>query len=167
MVHRAVIIYLANGFRFGRATGHSSVWSIRAILLSKQLPVGTSMQQSASPKEVVNRYIMALHEQRYEDALALLQDDVKIRGPAGESYGKPLNFIQMLRAYRARYDVKKVFTEGADVCVLYDLIIGDSPVYTSSWYQVRDGKIASINTIFDPSAMRPPPPGNPAPGTVR
>lgn len=125
------------------------------------------MQRGTSPQEVVNRYIAALHEQRYEDALALLKDDVKIRGPAGESFGKPLNFIQMLRTYRARYDVKKVFTDGADVCVLYDLIIGNSPVYTSSWYQVRDGKIVSINTIFDPSAMRPPPRSSPAQGAAR
>jgi hypothetical protein len=105
-------------------------------------------------------YIEALDDQRYEEALGFLHDDVRIRGPAGETYGKPMNFIEMLRRYRSKYDVKKVFVDGADVCVLYDLTVGESVVYMSSWYQVKDGKIASIHTVFDPSAMGPPPPRN-------
>lgn len=109
------------------------------------------------PKEIVMSYVEALDGQRYEDALGLMHDNVRVRGPAGESYGKPINFIEMLRRYRSKYVVKKVFVDGDDVCVLYDLIIGGSTVYTSSWYQVRDGKITSIHTIFDPSAMGPPP----------
>ena len=116
------------------------------------------MNQNADPKEVVASYIEALDKWRYEEALGFLHDDVRIRGPAGETYGKPTGFIEMLRRYRGKYDVKKVFVDGTDVCVLYDLIIGGSVVYMSSWYQVRDGKIASIHTVFDPSAMGPPPP---------
>jgi SnoaL-like protein len=100
-------------------------------------------------------YIEALDDQKYEGALGFLHDDVRIRGPAGETYGKPTNFIEMLRKYRGKYEVKRVFVDGADVCVLYDLTFGGSAVYMSSWYQVRDGKIASIHTVFDPSAMGP------------
>lgn len=101
-------------------------------------------------------YLEALGGQRYEKALDFLHEDVRIRGPAGETFGKPLDFIEMLRRYRGKYDVKKVFVDGTDVCVLYDLVIGDSAVFMSSWYQVRDGKIASVHTVFDPGAMGPP-----------
>jgi len=102
-------------------------------------------------------YITALDSQEYEKALGCLHENVRIRGPAGENYGKPLNFIEMLRQYRGKYDVKKVFSDGNDVCVLYDLKTIGPTVFMSSWYQVRDGKITSVHTVFDPSAFGPPP----------
>jgi ketosteroid isomerase-like protein len=108
------------------------------------------------PKDVVLAYIRALDSQKYEDALALLRDDVRIRGPAGETFGRPLDFIGMLRKYRGRYDVKKVFVDGDDVCVFYDLATTGPAVFMSSWYQVRDGRIASINSVFDPRGFGPP-----------
>ena len=123
-------------------------------------------QTDVQPKEVVMSYIQALDGQRYEEAMGLLHDNVRIRGPAGETYGRPTSFVEMLRKYRGKYDVKKVFSDGADVCVLYDLIVAGSPVYMSSWYQVRDGKIASVHTVFDPSAMGPPPQNNSVQGAV-
>ncbi len=102
-------------------------------------------------------YIESLDGQRYETALELLHDEVRIRGPAGETFGKPLDFIEMLRKYRGKYDVKKVFVDGDDVCVLYDLRTTGPTVFMSSWYQVKDGKIVSIHTVFDPRAFGPRP----------
>ena len=123
-------------------------------------------QIDVQPKEVVMSYIGALDGQRYEEAMGLLHDNVRIRGPAGETYGKPVSFVGMLRKYRGKYDVKKVFADGADVCVLYDLIVAGSPVYMSSWYQVREGKIVSVHTVFDPNAMGPPPQNDSVQGAV-
>jgi hypothetical protein len=100
-------------------------------------------------------YIEALHDQRYEEAMGFLHDNVKIEGPGGESFGKPLDFIEMLRKYSGRYDIKKVFADQEDVCVLYDLSTTGATVYMSSWYQVKGGKIASIVTVFDPRAFGP------------
>lgn len=113
--------------------------------------------ESAKPKGIVMSYIAALDQQRYNDALGVLHEKVRIRGPAGETFGKPLDFIEMLRKYHGRYDVKKVFVDGDDVCVLYNLVMAGPNVFMSSWYQVRDGKIVSIRTVFDPSQFGPPP----------
>jgi ketosteroid isomerase-like protein len=44
----------------------------------------------------------------------------------------------------------KVFVDGDDVCVIYDLNtvpVPRSP--TAEWYRVRAGKIASIRVFFD------------------
>jgi len=111
---------------------------------------------SKDPRGVVMSYISALDKRDYDAALALLRDDVRIRGPAGESFGKPLDFIEMLRKYRGRYDIKKTFSDGNDVCLWYDLKTSGPTVFMSSWYGIRDGKIASIQTIFDSSAFAPP-----------
>jgi len=113
--------------------------------------------KSTQPKEVVISYIRALDHQRYEEAFVFLHESVRIRGPAGETFGKPLDFVEMLRKYRGRYDVKKVFVDGDDVCVLYDLATAGPTVFMSSWYRVEDGKITSIQTVFDPRQFGPPP----------
>jgi len=113
-------------------------------------------QDNVPPREIVMSYIQALDNQRYEEAAGLLHEDVRIRGPAGESFGKPVDFVDMLRRYRGRYDVRKVFDEGADVCVLYYIKTAEVTVYMSSWYQVKEGKIVSIQTVFDPRAFSQP-----------
>ena len=115
------------------------------------------MGMESDSKETVMSYIRALDGQDYDGALKYLHDRVRIRGPAGETFGKPLDFIEMLRKYHGRYDVKKVFSDEDDVCVLYDLKTTGPTVFMSSWYQVRDGKIVSIQTVFDPRAFGPPP----------
>ena len=109
-------------------------------------------------KEIVMGYIGALDRREYDRALEHLDERVRIRGPAGETFGNPLDFIEMLSKYQGRYDVKKVFDDEDDVCVLYDLTTTGPTVYMSSWYQVKDGKIVSIRTVFDPRAFGPPKP---------
>jgi len=108
-------------------------------------------------RDTVMSYIRALDGQDYDGALKYLHDTVRIRGPAGETFGKPLDFIEMLRRFHGRYDVKKVFSDEDDVCVLYDLKTSGPTVFTSSWYQVREKKIVSIQTVFDPGAFGQPP----------
>jgi len=113
-------------------------------------------QDNARPREIVMSYIQALDNQRYEEAMGLLHEDVRIRGPAGETFGKPVDFVEMLRRYRGRYDVRKVFDDGTDVCVLYYLKTAEVTVYMSSWYIVKNGKIVSIQTVFDSRAFSRP-----------
>lgn len=107
--------------------------------------------------EVVMAYINALDSQDYEAAMNKLHDKVSIRGPAGETFGKPYDFIEMLRRYQGKYDIKKAFADGDDVCLLYDLKTNGPTVFMSSWYQVKEGKIVSISSVFDPRAFGPPP----------
>ena len=102
-------------------------------------------------------YIRALDEQRYDQALELLDEKVRVRGPGGETFGRPTDFIEMLRKYKGRYDIKKSFADANDVCLLYDLKTTGPTVFMSSWYQVREEKIVSIHTVFDPRAFGPPP----------
>jgi SnoaL-like protein len=114
------------------------------------------MEAKPDSRGVVMSYIDALDRQDYDAALTHLHERVRVRGPAGETFGKPLDFIEMLRKYRGKYDVKKVFSDGDDVCVLYDLKTTGPSVFMSSWYQVSDGKIVSIHTVFDPRAFAGP-----------
>jgi ketosteroid isomerase-like protein len=116
------------------------------------------------PKDVVMSYIDALDRFDYDAALKLLSSDVRVRGPAGESFGAPTGFIEMLRSYRGRYDIKRTFVDGDEVCLWYDLKTTGPTMFMASWYQVSDGKIVRIQTIFDPSALGPSPARNTAEG---
>lgn len=119
-------------------------------------PFKTAMPAKSPQLEVVMAYIDALDRQEYEAAMNHLHEDVRIRGPAGETFGKPYDFIEMLRKHRGKYDIKRAFADGDDVCLLYDLKTKGPTVFMSSWYRVDDGKIASIHTVFDPRAFGPP-----------
>jgi hypothetical protein len=47
------------------------------------------MDSENSPKTVVMSYIHALDSQNYDPALRYLNDKVRIKGPAGETFGIP------------------------------------------------------------------------------
>jgi len=95
-------------------------------------------------------YINALDRQDFDSARKQLGDNVLVKGPAGEAFRSPDEFINMMRNQRGKYDIKKMFVDGDDVCLLYDFITKNVNVFFSSWYKVRDGKIVSIQTVFDP-----------------
>lgn len=108
------------------------------------------MKNNSDATEVVLSYIKALDKEEYDVAGKYLNDEVWIKGPAGESFGKPSEFINMLSRYHGRYELKKTFTDRDDVCLLYDLVTPAVKVFMCSWYHVIDGKIVSIQTVFDP-----------------
>lgn len=57
---------------------------------------------------------------------------------------------------RLKYDVKKVFADGNDVCVFYDVTLSGVKVFTCAWYQVEDSKIRSLKVVFDPRPVLTP-----------
>lgn len=114
------------------------------------------MQRTAlEPREVVMSYIRALDELNYDLAGKYMNDNVRIQGPDGESFRRSKDFLEMLRQYRGRYEIRKSFVEENDVCLLYDLKIPGITVFMCSWYQVNGGKITSVSTIFDPRPFAP------------
>jgi len=98
-------------------------------------------------------YIKAMDGRDYTAARNYLGDNVRVKGPAGETFRSPDEFLKMMEQQRGNYDVKKVFADGNDVCVLYDFVTPKVTTFFCSWYQVKDGKIISIQTVFDPRAF--------------
>lgn len=58
------------------------------------------MDPDSKAMDVVMSYIKALDNQDYDSALERVYDNLRIRGPAGETFGKPRDSIEMLRKYR-------------------------------------------------------------------
>ena len=109
------------------------------------------MVQSA--REAVISYIKAMDERNYAAARNYLGDNVRVKGPGGEAFRNPDEFLKMMEQQRGKYDIKKVFVDGSDVCLLYDFVTPKVTTFFCSWYQVKDGRISSIQTVFDPCAF--------------
>jgi YHS domain-containing protein len=103
--------------------------------------------------DIVERYFTALYAGDSETARQYLAENVSFRGPAASFSGAD-NYLKatehVVRAVK-RVDKRKMFVDGSDVCIFFDLHI-DHPVESiaiADWYHLEDGKIASIRSILD------------------
>ncbi len=110
-------------------------------------------ESAKSAKEIVMEYLEALIERRdFKSARSYLKDNV--------SYVSPLNSFDRVEPYLKyneslhlpKPDIKKVFTDGDDVCLLYEMTSTTPPamLFVSMWVHVDGGKISSIRLVFDP-----------------
>jgi hypothetical protein len=100
-------------------------------------------------KEVVLECIEAINRENFKAARQLVSDDMLFVGVLGSRQGGDVYFKDMERM-RLKYSVKKVFVDGQDVCLFYDLKISGADIFGSAWYQVANGKIRSLKVVFDP-----------------
>ena len=52
-----------------------------------------------------------------------------------------------------KYDIKKAFEDGNDVCLLYDITMPGPTLFTCGWYKVENGKINWFKVVFDPRPL--------------
>jgi hypothetical protein len=98
-------------------------------------------------------YLQLITErQDFKSARSYLKDNV--------SYVSPLNSFDRAEPYLKyneslhlpKLDIKKIFTDGDDVCILHETNLAKPPakVFTSLWFHVDGGKISSLRALFDP-----------------
>lgn len=99
-------------------------------------------------------YLQALVERRdFQSARSYISDNI--------SYVSPLNSFDRAEPYLKynehpnlpKFYIKKVFVDGQDVCLLYELNVGTPSVtlLVCGWFHVNDdGKISSLRLAFDP-----------------
>jgi DNA-binding protein Fis len=107
-----------------------------------------------SAKEIVMEYLQLITErQDFKSARSYLKDNVLYVSPLNSfdraepliKYNEHLNL--------PKFDIKKVFMDGQDVCLLYEMNLGTPPVplLVCLWAHVNDdGKISSYRVVFDP-----------------
>jgi len=112
----------------------------------------------ADAGQVAEGFFDAWTGKDFQRARGLLHDDVSFEGPI-DSFSDADSYLASLRQLSGIVtgaEKRKVFVDGDDVCVIYDL--KTAPVSSSrTWYhsQVRDGKIASVSVIFDARPFAP------------
>jgi hypothetical protein len=108
---------------------------------------------STDRKTLTLEYLNATGTQQCDKVEALLAPDFQFRGPSltrasAEEY---LAAIKRLGAIHVRNDVKRVFADGDDVCVIYDFVT-DTPagaLTTIEWLRFDGDRIRSIDLYYD------------------
>ena len=107
----------------------------------------------SSTRETVESYQAALGNGDFVTARKLMQDDMTFQGPI-DTFHQADDYLESLKKLASiiqRIDVKRVFAEGDDVCVLYEMVTNTpaGTAFIAEWYQVKGGKIASLRVVFD------------------
>ena len=105
--------------------------------------------------ETYKAYAEALNALDIDRTRTYLHDDLTYQGPVGESLGAEA-YLNQVSAVGLHQEARKIFVDGDDVCILADLSIASVPgvrLFGCGWFQVKEGQIVSIRTIFDPRPL--------------
>ena len=100
-------------------------------------------------KNTVLSCVKAINDEDFTAARKYVRSDMIFRGVLGTRDGAESYFNDMEKM-KLKYDIKKVFVDNADVCLLYDLSMAGKKIFCCGWYHVEDGKITSLKVVFDP-----------------
>jgi limonene-1,2-epoxide hydrolase len=112
-----------------------------------------------TPADVVHGFLRALGVRDFEAAAALLAKEFTFQGPF-DRFSDPKSYLgalQKLYPIVKGVKVQKLFEDGNEACLLYDMET-NTPIGTAficEWFRVRDGKIASIRAVFDARPFAP------------
>jgi ketosteroid isomerase-like protein len=109
--------------------------------------------------DVADRFFRSWTTGDFDTARSLLHDNVSFAGPL-DTFDNADAYVTALAGLAPivlAAEEQKVFVDGSDVCVIYDLVTnspaGTAP--TAEWYHVRDGKISAVRVFFDATPFAP------------
>jgi hypothetical protein len=114
----------------------------------------THGQQPAAlnSEETVLAFIDDLNKEDFGAARKLISDDMRFKGVMGSREGGDV-YMKEMGQMKIKYKVKMVFTNGDDVCVMFDFTQGGKTLPGCGWYQLEMGKIETYTVIFDPRPL--------------
>lgn len=107
----------------------------------------------ANASRIVSDYQLAIGKGDFNSARKLLRDNLSFYGPI-DTFHSPDPYLESLKKLHhiiERIDVKRVFADGNDVCVLYDMVTNTpaGTAFIAEWYRVEGDQIAEIRVVFD------------------
>jgi ketosteroid isomerase-like protein len=104
-------------------------------------------------KALTLEYLEAVGGRDYEKLEKLFVPDLTFREPANtrSSAADFIGALKRLSAIHVRNDVKRVFVDGDEVCVIYDFVTDTSAgaLSTIEWLHFEGGRIRSIQLYYD------------------
>jgi hypothetical protein len=97
-------------------------------------------------------YLDAAGKNQLDRLSELVAQDVSFVGPMTSTTGRDalVAALKRISAVHVENEIKRVFSDGNEVCVIYDFVtdtMGKLP--TIEWLQIDDGKIRSIKLYYD------------------
>jgi len=113
------------------------------------MPISNQILDEHNSKVVVQRFISALNTEDFELARTQLADGMTFKGVMGERNGADV-YIDDMKKMKFKYDIRKTFVDGNDVCLWYNINMGGKEIFSCGWYKLENEKIKSFQVIFDP-----------------
>jgi hypothetical protein len=108
---------------------------------------------STDKKILALAYLDAVAKQEFDTLEGLLAEDLQFRGPASTrtSAADFISALKRLGAIHVRNDVKRVFVDGDEVCVIYDFVTDTTAgaLPTIEWLRFEGARIRSIDLYYD------------------
>ena len=110
-------------------------------------------------KTLALEYLDAVSKQQYDKVAELLAPDLHFRGPATTRTSAQdfVGALKRLGAIHVRTDVKRVFADGDEVCVIYDFVTDTTAgaLPTIEWLRFDGGRIRAIDLYYDQLPWQP------------
>jgi ketosteroid isomerase-like protein len=115
----------------------------------------------SKPEETMNtdrktltvEYLQAVGGRDYAKLEQLLAPDLSFRGPSmsRSSASDFVGALKRLSAIHVRNDVKRIFVDGDEVCVIYDFVTdtASGALSTIEWLHFEGSRIRSIDLYYD------------------
>jgi hypothetical protein len=112
----------------------------------------------ADSAHVAEEFLDAWTTKDFERARTLLKDDLHFEGPI-DTFDDADSYLNSLRGFTQMMtglEKLKVFVDGDDACIVYDLKTAPVPTARAAeWYRVSDGKISWVTVVFDARPFAP------------
>jgi ketosteroid isomerase-like protein len=108
--------------------------------------------ETKEAQETVLAFVKALNNEDFKTARPYLNDDFTFDGVMGTRNGAD-NYFKDMEQMKLKYEAKKAFADGNDVCLLCDLTMSGKTIFCCSWYHLKYGKISSLKAVFDPRPL--------------
>lgn len=96
--------------------------------------------------------VKAINEEDFREAKRYVSEGMTFDGVLGSRFGAEAYFHDMERM-KLKYDIQKVFSEGDDVCLFYNLQMSGKTIFGCGLYGVRHGRIVTLKVVFDPRPL--------------
>lgn len=110
------------------------------------------MRPHTNPEAIALAYLDAVGKKELGRVEALVTPDIRFVGPAMTitGAGDLLAAFRRIGAIHVRNDVKRVFSDGDEVCVIYDFVTDTAGALpTIEWLRIDGGRIRSVNLYYD------------------
>ena len=105
-----------------------------------------------SPEAIALAYLDAVAKKELDRVASLVTSDVRFVGPANSFTGAPelLAAFRRISAIHLKSDVKRVFSDGNEVCVIYDFVTDTAGALPCvEWLRLEGGKICEVKLFYD------------------
>jgi hypothetical protein len=107
----------------------------------------------AKSADIVQGFMGAMGKGDFVAARKYLDTNLSFQGPIDTFHqAEPyLESLKKLRHIIERVEVKKMFVDGDDVCLLYDMVTTTpaGTAFIAEWHHVTGDRITAIRVVFD------------------